>query len=258
MRMTPWASERRFIIMLVLGCIVGAFVLTIGIATFYQAPSCADNKQNQGENGIDCGGPCDFLCKEDVRVPTVLFTKALNNGEGRTDIVAMIENKNADAVVRNARYHLTLYGADQTVLREVKGTIDLPPQSAVPVFIPGMFARYDRGMRAFLDIEQDSLAWMSASKVTLPIVPTIATPRIAGTTEAPRVTADVSNPDTSPLSSVKLIAILYDEAGEVIAASSTVTPPLSPLGTATARFTWNGAFPSVPAVVTVLPMMSLR
>ena len=26
------------------------------------APSCFDNKQNQGEEGIDCGGPCSKVC----------------------------------------------------------------------------------------------------------------------------------------------------------------------------------------------------
>ncbi|NQU78361.1 hypothetical protein HQ545_01190 [Candidatus Woesearchaeota archaeon] len=31
-------------------------------------PTCADNKQNQGENGVDCGGPCETCAKCDDRI----------------------------------------------------------------------------------------------------------------------------------------------------------------------------------------------
>src|SRR3989344_7202851 len=96
-RKMSWAARRRFIILLIIGAVVVAFLTTVGIATFYDAPSCTDSKQNQDETGIDCGGSCSRICTAEAQPPTVLFTKAIQNGEGRVDVIAEIENKNADA-----------------------------------------------------------------------------------------------------------------------------------------------------------------
>src|SRR3989344_1263580 len=96
-----WAARRRFFILLIVGAVAVAFLTTIGIAIFYNAPSCTDNKQNQDEAGVDCGGACSYLCIEQQLPPTVLFTKAIKNGDGRVDVVALIENKNSSAAAKD-------------------------------------------------------------------------------------------------------------------------------------------------------------
>ena len=85
-----WAAKRRFIILLIVGIVIVAFAAVIGIATFYKAPSCTDGVQNQGEQGVDCSGPCPYLCTALEQAPTVVFTDALPSANGHTSVIASV------------------------------------------------------------------------------------------------------------------------------------------------------------------------
>src|SRR3989344_9632621 len=122
-----WGAAGKIFLFLFSGAVVVAFLTIVGIATFYKTPTCTDGKQNQDESGIDCGGSCTYLCREDQIAPTVLFTKALQNVEGRTDVIAEVENKNIGVAAKSVPYRLTLYGSGQALIQPVTGAIDLPP-----------------------------------------------------------------------------------------------------------------------------------
>src|ERR1041385_1388077 len=124
-----WATRRRFIILTIIGAVIAAFLTVVLISTVYKTPTCSDSLQNQGEAGIDCGGPCAHLCTAQEIPPTILFTKAITNTSGRTDIVSLVENKNATAAAKNVPYNVALYGANQALLSQVSGALDLPPGS---------------------------------------------------------------------------------------------------------------------------------
>jgi len=251
-----WAARRRFIILFIIGTIAAAFVAILGIATFTKAPSCKDNTQNQGEIGIDCGGPCPYLCPEQAHAPTVLFTKALPNGAGRTDVVASVENVNATAAAKNVPYKITLYGAGQVFVQEVTGTLDLPPLSKVAVFIPGISSGSQKTIRAFLTIEPGSFEWYTFADAgrTRPVV---VNTKLGGATSTPRVDATLANASVTALTDIRAVVLVHDEHGEVIAASQTIVPMIPAQGQATATFTWSTAFPSTPAKIEVTPVMPL-
>ncbi|MBI2025509.1 hypothetical protein HYT04_01830 [Candidatus Kaiserbacteria bacterium] len=251
-----WAARRRFVILLIIGAVVGAFISVIGIATFYKAPSCTDGARNQAEDGVDCGGPCAYLCTELKQAPTVLFTKAIQNGDGRVDVIAKVENKNADAAAKNVPYTITLYGSDQSLIQEVSGTLDLPPGTSVPVFAPGVPSGKQTVVNAFLEIAQSSQRWfyISTDPRSMPIVSNI---RQTGTMASPRIEAVLLNPSAVALTNVKAIVLVHNDTGDVIAASSTIVPSIPAQGQAAATFTWNGAFPDVPASVEVVPIIPL-
>jgi hypothetical protein len=251
-----WAARRRFIILFLIGAVVAAFVAVLFIATFTHAPSCSDGTQNQGEAGTDCGGPCALLCRELLHTPTVLFTKAIPNGSGRTDVVASVENVNATAGAKNVPYTITLYGAGQVFVQEVTGTFDLPPSTTVPVFIPGIASGNQKTIRAFLNIATSSLEWyaVTPSVATRPVVGTVT---LGGATSTPRIDAALLNGGVTPLANTKVIVLVHNEQGEVIAASQTIVPVIPAQGQATATFTWNTPFPSTPAKIEVAPVLSL-
>ena len=57
--------------------VILAIILIVGLPAFlllYKAPTCFDGKQNQGEGGIDCGGPCVKLCPSAFLPPEVIWT----------------------------------------------------------------------------------------------------------------------------------------------------------------------------------------
>ncbi len=242
--------------MFILGAVGVGFVAILTIATFYKTPSCSDGKQNQGELGIDCGGPCPYLCTTQVYPPTVLFTKAIPNGAGRVDIAASVENVNAAAAAKDVPYTVTLYGADQVLVQQVTGTVDLPPSSTVPVFIPGIASGNQQAVHAFLTIDPAAPRWFTLTSDPR-VQPVVSNTTLSGSDESPRIDATLSNASVTALANVPMVVFVHNAQGDVIAASQTVVPLIPPQGQATATFTWNGAFSSVPAAIEVIPVIPL-
>lgn len=70
-------------------------------------PSCSDGIQNQGETGVDCGGPCSACTGP--RQPTqenllVAFIGDQGNNNNATAVLQLIENEGAAAVVHNGDF----------------------------------------------------------------------------------------------------------------------------------------------------------
>lgn len=73
-------------------------IALIGSAVYFfiiPNPSCYDNKKNQGEKDIDCGGPC-LPCKEPELNNKVDFVSAefIPNKEGGYDAAVLVKNSN--------------------------------------------------------------------------------------------------------------------------------------------------------------------
>ena len=259
-----WASRRRFIIFALVAAVALAFLAVVGIATLYKTPSCSDGKQNQGEAGVDCGGPCPYLCASEVSAAKVLFTRLVSNEAGRTDVIASVENPNGGAAAKAVPYVLELYGvAGNTLVRHVNGTIDLPPAATVPVFVPGVSQGGQEVTSAFLTIGADAPKWYKTARDPR-VLPVVTNTTLGGTVAAPRIDAVLSNASVMPMNDVRAIVLVHsashedgDASGDVIAASQTVVPLVPAQGQATATFTWNGAFPETPATIEVVPIIPL-
>ena len=253
-----WAARRRLFILLIIGAVVVAFLATLSIATFYDTPTCSDSVQNQDESGIDCGGSCAYLCTAELQPPTVLFAKAMSNSAGRTDVIALVENKNATAAAKDVPYRIQLYSKDRFLIQEVSGTLDVPPATTVPIFVPGIVSGKQAVANVFLIIDPASPRWFTLTQATdTRRVPTVSDTRQGGTPDAPRVEATFSNPGVTPLADVRAIVFVRDERGDVIAASSTVVPAIPAQEQAVATFTWNSAFRGTPVLIEVIPVIPL-
>lgn len=249
-----WAAWRRLVIISVLGAGVIALVAAILIASTHRAPSCVDGVRNQGEEGVDCGGPCPYLCTASEQPPTVLYTKVLDNGSGRSDVIAAIENKNA-AAAKQVPYVITLYGPDRSSAGEINGTVDLPPAATVPVFVPGVGSGGQKISAAFLSLNPAAPRWYALSEPR--VVPIVTDSAFSGTHNSPRIDATLSNQSTTPLRDVRVVVMVHDASGNVIAASQTIVPAIPAQGQATATFTWSAAFSGTPVSVEAVPVISL-
>lgn len=250
-----WATHRKFIIVSVIGAVVVAIIAVTLVATLYHAPSCMDNTQNQGEEGIDCGGPCSHLCTASViPVTSPRFVRQLAPVSGRTDVIAYIDNPNANAAARGVRFTITLYGPDNIVVAKQDGTVDLPPKSTVPVFVPNFYSGFQTVARAFLTFDDSSFAWQRYTD-TRPVLSTSNTVLSDG--PQPRLTSDVYNPSALSLYRVPVVATVFDADNNAIAASATVLEEIPPMHSAPAVFTWNAPFPGTPAKEEVIPLSPL-
>ena len=208
-----WAARRRSTILFIIGAVGFGFLAVVLAATFYKAPSCADLTRNQDEEGVDCGGSCPYLCTAQMQPPTVLFTKAITNTAGRTDVIALIENKNASAAAKNVPYRISLYGADRLLLQEVTGTFDLPPGATEPVYVPGVASGKQKVGSTFLSIDSSSLRWFSAA--TDPrTMPSVSNTRQGGTTSSPRIDAILENQSVTDMNNIQVVVLIRDARGE--------------------------------------------
>lgn len=252
-----WAARRRLLILLIIAAVAAAFVATVSIATLYKTPTCTDSVENQGEAGIDCGGPCSYLCIEQQHPPTVLFTKTFTDtSTGRTVVVASVENKNNVAAAKDVPYRVIVYGTNQTLIQSVSGTFDLPPGATATVFIPGILSGKQTVVSAFLNIEPTLIKWFTMTSDPR-IVPGVSNTIQGGSADAPRIEAILANGSTSALANVRVVVLVRDVNKDVIATSQTIVPFIRPQSTASAIFTWNRTFPGMPASIEIVPIIPL-
>lgn len=244
------------IILSIVGAIAVAFFVTIAITVFYKTPSCTDGIQNQGEVGIDCGGSCAHLCTMQAQPPVVLFTKAIVNTAGRTDIIASVENKNMRAQAGSVPYRITLYGIRESLIQELTGTLDLPAGATTLVYLPGVMAGNQKVTQAFLSIEPSAPYWLSVQKDAR-LVPKVVNTTLSGATSSPRIDAILANESVAALYDIPVIVLVHNEQGDVIAVSKTIVSVIPAQGNTTAVFTWNAAFSEAPTSIEVFPVVPL-
>jgi hypothetical protein len=103
-----------FFFLLILSVIIWLFYL----AFLQPGPSCFDNKKNQEETEVDCGGPncsdCELRRVQAVRTFPAL---ALSSPDGkRSTLLIQFQNPNANYGANPLSYTVNLYGTDGGVI----------------------------------------------------------------------------------------------------------------------------------------------
>lgn len=90
--------------------------------------TCFDGIRNQGEKGIDCGGPCG-LCPEDIRKPLeILLEDFIPTIDDNYDLMAEIKNPNKDWGIESVGYRFNLYDRNEELIGFKEGSIYVLPQ----------------------------------------------------------------------------------------------------------------------------------
>lgn len=109
------------------------FFLLVGVGVVFllkPKATCFDGKQNQNEQGTDCGGICTTACipkivGNDLLVREITFVPA---DRGRYDIVARVFNPNNDIGASTFRYALLLRDSTGQEIARFDGTSFILPQ----------------------------------------------------------------------------------------------------------------------------------
>lgn len=249
-----WALRRRFII---LGIIAAAVALALGFFYFtiiHVPPSCTDNKQNGTEEGVDCGGTCTYLCTASEAEPSVRFVRPVSPMSGRTDVIAYIDNPNANAAAKRLPYTIELYDSQNVVVAKKDGTVDLPPNSTVPIFVPDFYTGDHAVARAFLTFDEPSHYWYRYQETrTLPKVANV----VLTTSNTPRITATAVNTGATSVGGTYFVATVFDTEGNAIAASQTIATGIPAQGSVELTFTWPSAFSGTVSRIEVVPLVRL-
>jgi hypothetical protein len=75
------------------------------------AASCFDGKKNQGEEGIDCGGPCP-PCELKYAEPLKVYPTKYLVYSNSIDIIGIVENPNKNLALKKIKYYFEIYDFD--------------------------------------------------------------------------------------------------------------------------------------------------
>ncbi len=226
------------------------FVGYIWLKYFNDPATCFDQKQNGSEIGVDCGGVCALLCRQQVHDPIVLWSRAFPNGTQAYSAAAYIENNNS-AGAHAVHYAFQFFDANNKLVLERDGVTEIPPVHIVPVVEPAIYAGNRTIVKALFSFSELPV-W---KKIPSDAIPNL---HLAGQTlsaNSSRLDATIENISlVQDAENVTLAAVLFDADGVARAASKSVVPHIDHRSSINVVFTWpQGLENIVRSEVTVLP-----
>jgi hypothetical protein len=234
----PWAQKRKIIY---ISIILISFVLLGLVAYFFlkPLPSCDDKKQNQDELGIDCGGICTDVCRNQILPPVILWARTLKVQEGLYNVLAYVQNPNLEASTKEAVYRFKIYDAKGDLIYERSGSTSISPSRTIAIFEPGLLTGASIPARTKFEFISDS-GWVkdTASPNRLKIV----NKQLSNETVSPKLIVTIANNTVEDISNIETVAIIYDENDNAIAFSRTWVDRINSNEQGLAVFTWPEPF----------------
>lgn len=123
-------TRKRIFIIIIYLLIAGTIIFLI-TRKFTADPTCVDGKKNQGEESIDCGGPCN-KCPEGIKAEKIIIEDyhVIYGGHNLYDLAIEINNPNERYGALEFKYKIDLKNeaGETVVFREGKSFI-LPTES---------------------------------------------------------------------------------------------------------------------------------
>ena len=229
-----WAQKRRLIYILGFTTIFLSIVIPLIFYFFYQEPTCSDNKQNQNELGVDCGGPCELLCSFQYIPLNVLWSRFSWVSENTYHVIAYIENPNFNFQANDIDYIFKLYDSSGKLIAERSGQTFIPANRINAIFEADLIAE---GQPKLIEFSISTPKYWSkkenAEKI-LSISGLTLSDKEAGT----NLNFKLSNNTVNFFKKIELIAIVYDGKGLVKDFSRTIVDSLSDKESRLIDFNW--------------------
>ena len=236
-----WSKKRKILYTLVFA---GAVIILASYPAYLltnKTPTCSDQKQNGAETGVDCGGGCALQCLAEMKAPRVVWTKSFYLGGPYYDLGAYVENPNAQAGVKSARYAFSVFDSEGKVLVEKKGAVEIAPGTGFVLFEPNVVIAGNPD-RVEVVFEQSDLSLWVKARIAPSIIVT-KNKNLKNTDTKPRFDATLANTDlVNSVVNLTVSAIIYDARRNPIAVSRTFVDSIQKGGETDVVFTWPKRF----------------
>lgn len=235
---TKWALKRRVMV-------IAFFVFIFaGMAGSYwyvtkKPPSCFDKKQNQGEEGVDCGGSC-LPCAEHIRDIAVLWRRFFVLKDGFVDAAVLVQNPNQLLRAREFRYAVRIFDSANVLIAVRENAVTIQPGETMLIFEP-QIPIIER-TPARIIIEPRGASWEKAEAEVVNV--NIVRLQLLLTDEFPRLEARVRNEAPRPYDGLEVSAILY-RGDEAVGVSRTTLDTLDLNAEKNLIFTWPRAIEGI-------------
>lgn len=219
--MLDYALKRQLIFSAVLLAVILTSVF-FGYQLFKQEASCIDGVLNQGEEKVDCGGPC-AACRVVSFSDVEVMSYHLFSAGGAYDALARVRNPNTQHGTRALSYTFHFYDENKNVIAEKKGTTYLLAGQTRYIVENNISTKK---AAAFVTFTVDSFgAWEQQEKLTDQITFPIFSKKYerVGASEQgfAKVTGTMENRSDYTVASVDVNVVLVDKNKNPIAAGKT-------------------------------------
>lgn len=249
--MSLWRTKRQLSILSLLLFVIG--VIVVGLYIRYKpVPSCTDAVLNQGERGIDCGGPCARVCADEVAPLSVDWVRAFRVVDGHYDVIAKVRNTNNHIGIPSLSYTVEIFDAENISISKRSGSTFVNSNETFYLFEGNLFTGARVPKYATLTLsESPQWARLSATPLALTVLN-----KIFGDGAQPTVMASVVNESLSSLKNISLVAVLYDAEGNAYGGSATLIESLPKDARQDISFVWREAFNVTPASIDIIPRIN--
>ena len=241
-----WRVKKQLLYLGALAIIPLALLVYFAFQVVPEA-TCLDNKQNQGEESVDCGGSCQ-PCLANLSEPVVLWTRLFKLADGLYEVAALIENTHNFAASDRFFYRMKVYNEENIVMGIKEGETFVNPNERFLILDPTFFAGEQIPVRSL--VELDPIKWRYA-EYSPPNVVVVS--RDFSLLPQPNLRTLLRNNDLFAIENTQVAAILSDETGKVEGASVTNIEKLEGQSEKTAFFSWpQGALKAEPKNIEIL------
>jgi len=158
-------SQKRINIILFYILLIAAFA---GVIYFMTRPemTCTDGVKNQGEENVDCGGPCQ-ACKTEIKKEKLVVksVETVENDKGGQDVLIKIYNPNEKYGAKMFEYEI-YNGEENQNTHNYKGRNFILPKETKHIIVNGYVPQNNAG-RIFVKLT-DNIKWEKITKLKNP------------------------------------------------------------------------------------------
>lgn len=194
---------------------------------FKTEASCFDKVQNQGEEGVDCGGPCSEVCRSEVKPIEIIDEgRILRPYESHISLLSRVKNPNIDYAARSFTYTFSLYDDKGSLIQNLSGeSFVYAGEVDRYILLPNLNLTNKEVSRASIKIQDEK--WVKAKDFLRPKI-NIQNQETVSSREGIEVQGRVVNLDNVILPSVKIIGLFYGQFGQIAGASESEVQDLIP------------------------------
>jgi hypothetical protein len=192
--------------------VVGIYLLFINKTT----PTCFDGNKNQGEENVDCGGPCKSC--NPVQSLSIISQIFIPTTANNYDLMAKIKNPNNDQGAEMINYEFNLYdGTDQLIGTRTGKTYILPQETK---YIVEQKFTTDKTI-ARIEFKFNNISWIKLSQIN-DLELRIKNTEYQITEDASNLLVGaIENRTSYDLDTIKVVGVLFDENKNTIAVGET-------------------------------------
>ncbi len=233
-----WAFKRRLnIILLIL-----ATVLCFGVIPYYlshrDVPTCFDGKQNQNEEGVDCGGGCALFCKGKAQDLKVLWSKIDEIRPGTFEVAFSVENPNVNVAAGKIPYTIALYDKNGGQVTERKGVTYAGSNEAFLIYEGKILA--NAGLIDSAKLEFGDFPWTASARRQELF--SVVEKKLEGVDTSPKLSALIRNDTTVTQEGVEVAVYISDDEGAVVGYGKTIVDSLLPGESKPVTVSWTKPF----------------